>query len=40
MEDVTAFAKDLKKHWKDIKGTLAPKVKTAVKKAVKKTVKK
>ncbi len=26
MDDVTAFAKDLKKHWKDIKGTLAPKV--------------
>lgn len=36
MEDVTTFAKDLKKHWKDIKGTLAPKVKTAAKKIVKK----
>jgi uncharacterized protein YpuA (DUF1002 family) len=36
MEDVSAFAKDLKKHWKDIKGTLAPKVTAAVKKAVKK----
>jgi len=40
MEDVSIFAKDLKKHWKDIKGTLAPKVKSAVKKAVKKTAKK
>lgn len=25
-EDVALFAKDLKKHWKDIKGTLTPKV--------------
>lgn len=25
-EDVALFAKDLKKHWKDIKGTLSPKV--------------
>ena len=40
MEDVSAFAKDLKKHWKDIKGTLAPKVTAVVKKAVKKTAKK
>ncbi len=40
MEDVTSFAKDLKKHWKDIKGTLTPKAKTVVKKATKKAVKK
>jgi hypothetical protein len=31
-------AKDLKKHWKDIKGTLAPKV--VAKKVVKKVSKK
>lgn len=37
-EDVLAFAKDLKKHWKDIKGTLAPK--TLSTKVVKKVAKK
>lgn len=37
-DDVAAFAKDLKKHWKDIKGTLAPKV--IAKKVVKKVSKK
>ncbi len=35
-EDVAAFAKDLKKHWKDIKSELAPKVKKVVKKVTKK----
>jgi uncharacterized protein YpuA (DUF1002 family) len=39
-DDVTAFAKDLKKHWKDIKGQLSPKAKPAAKKATKKTAKK
>lgn len=39
-EDIAAFAKDLKKHWKDIKSELTPKVKPAAKKAVKKTAKK
>lgn len=33
-EDIAAFSKDLKKHWKDIKSTLSPK------KAAKKTAKK
>jgi uncharacterized protein YpuA (DUF1002 family) len=37
-DDIAAFAKDLKKHWKDIKGTLAPKV--VAKKVVKKVSKK
>lgn len=37
-DDVAAFAKDLKKHWKDIKGALAPKV--VAKKVVKKVSKK
>lgn len=32
-EDIQAFAKDLKKHWKDIKKELAPKVAPAKKKA-------
>lgn len=40
VDDITSFAKDLKKHWKDIKGTLMPKPKTAAKKAVKKSAKK
>jgi gas vesicle protein len=31
-EDVTAFAKDLKKHWKDIKSELTPKKKPVAKK--------
>ena len=35
-EDVAAFAKDLKKHWKDIKSELAPKAKKIVKKISKK----
>lgn len=39
-EDVAAFAKDLKKHWKDIKSELTPKVKPAAKKTAKKTAKK
>lgn len=34
-EDIQAFAKDLKKHWKDIKKELSPKMASA-KKAVKK----
>ncbi len=34
-EDIAGFAKDLKKHWKDIKKDLAPKV--AAKKATKKS---
>ncbi len=37
-EDVLVFAKDLKKHWKDIQGTLAPK--TLSTKVVKKVTKK
>lgn len=37
-DDIASFAKDLKKHWKDIKGTLAPKV--VAKKVVKKVSKK
>jgi|JI10StandDraft_1071094.scaffolds.fasta_scaffold1220338_1 uncharacterized protein YpuA (DUF1002 family) len=39
-EDVAAFAKDLKKHWKDIKSELTPKAKPAAKKTAKKTAKK
>ncbi len=39
-EDVMTFAKDLKKHWKDIKSELTPKAKPAAKKTTKKTVKK
>lgn len=39
-EDVMAFAKDLKKHWKDIKSELSPKMKPAAKKAVKRAAKK
>lgn len=35
-EDVAAFAKDLKKHWKDIKSELTPKAKPAAKKTTKK----
>lgn len=33
--DIEKFAKDIKKHWKDIKSDLAPKVKKVVKKATK-----
>ncbi len=32
-EDIAAFSKDLKKHWKDIKLDLSPKVKKVVKKS-------
>jgi uncharacterized protein YpuA (DUF1002 family) len=41
-DDITTFAKDLKKHWKDIKGNLMGKttVKKSITKAVKKIVKK
>lgn len=40
-EDISAFAKELKKHWKDIKSELAPKTKkSATKKSTKKTSKK
>lgn len=39
-EDIAVFAKDLKKHWKDIKSELTPKAKPAAKKAVKKSSKK
>lgn len=35
-DDIAAFAKDLKKHWKDIKSDLSPKPKKTAKKAVKK----
>jgi uncharacterized protein YpuA (DUF1002 family) len=35
-DDIAAFAKDLKKHWKDIKSELAPAVKKVVKKVSKK----
>lgn len=33
--DIEKFAKDIKKHWKDIKSDLTPKVKKVVKKATK-----
>lgn len=33
--DIEKFAKDIKKHWKDIKSDLAPKVKKVAKKATK-----
>lgn len=39
-EDIAVFAKDLKKHWKDIKSELVPKVKVAAKKIAKKATKK
>jgi gas vesicle protein len=39
-EDVMTFAKDLKKHWKDIKSELTPKAKKVVKKVAKKVGKK
>ena len=39
-EDIAVFAKDLKKHWKDIKSELTPKAKKVAKKVMKKTVKK
>lgn len=35
-EDIAAFAKDLKKHWKDIKSELTPKTKPTAKKTAKK----
>ena len=31
-EDIAVFAKELKKHWKDIKSELTPKPKKVVKK--------
>ncbi len=39
-DDIAVFAKDLKKHWKDIKGTLMPKTNTSAKKVAKKAAKK
>ena len=39
-EEVEAFSKELKKHWKDIKAELAPKAKKVAKKAPAKAAKK
>lgn len=39
-DDIITFAKDLKKHWKDIKSELSPAPKASAKKASKPTAKK